>query len=143
MEFKMEEKLFESYMKRASFYLNEDEDFDDVPAETDDLEGLEGVEGEDGAEGEEEVLDLDLSNPVCPSCGAILNPVNTIDTEEEDEDGNPIYEDDEADAINLLQGLGYVIYKPVTEEEVVDDADATADADAEVDDEITDEDEDF
>lgn len=139
----MEEKLFESYMKRASFYLNEDEDFDDVPAETDDLEGLEGVEGEDGAEGEEEVLDLDLSNPVCPSCGAILNPVNTIDTEEEDEDGNPIYEDDEADAINLLQGLGYVIYKPVTEEEVVDDADATADADAEVDDEITDEDEDF
>lgn len=143
MEFKMEEKLFESYMKRASFYLNEDEDFDDVPAETDDLEGLEGVEGEDGAEGEEEVLDLDLSNPVCPSCGAVLNPVNTIDTEEEDEDGNPIYEDDEADAINLLQGLGYVIYKPVTEEEVVDDADATADIDAEVDDELTDEDEDF
>ena len=142
MEFKMQEKLFESYMKRASFYLNEDEDFDDVPAETDDLEGLEGVEGEDGAEGEE-VLDLDLSNPVCPSCGAVLNPVNTIDTEEEDEDGNPIYEDDEADAINLLQGLGYVIYKPVTEEEVVDDADATADADAEVDDELTDEDEDF
>lgn len=136
MEFKMQEKLFESYMKRASFYLNEDEDFDDVPAETDDLEGLEGVEGEDGAEGEE-VLDLDLSNPVCPSCGAVLNPVNTIDTEEEDEDGNPIYEDDEADAINLLQGLGYVIYKPVTEEEVVDDADA------EVDDELTDEDEDF
>lgn len=143
MEFKMEEKLFESYMKRASFYLNEDEDFDDVPAETDDLEGLEGVEGEDGAKGEEEVLDLDLSNPVCPSCGAVLNPVNTIDTEEEDEDGNPIYEDDEADAINLLQGLGYVIYKPATEEEVVDDADADVDADAEVDDEITDEDEDF
>jgi hypothetical protein len=144
MEFKMEEKLFESYMKRASFYLNEDEDFDDVPAETDDLEGLEGVEGEEGAEGEEEVLDLDLSNPVCPSCGAVLNPINTIDTEEEDEDGNPIYEDDEADAINLLQGLGYVIYKPATEEEVVDDADADEDADAEVDDDFAGEDdEDF
>ena len=28
MEFKMEEKLFESYMKRASLYLNEDEDFE-------------------------------------------------------------------------------------------------------------------
>ena len=140
----MEEKLFESYMKRASFYLNEDEDFDDVPAETDDLEGLEGVEGEEDVEGEEEVLDLDLSNPVCPSCGAVLNPVNTIDTEEEDEDGNPIYEDDEADAINLLQGLGYVIYKPATDEEVVDDTDADEDADAEVDDDFAGEDdEDF
>lgn len=144
MEFKMEEKLFESYMKRASFYLNEDEDFDDVPAETDDLEGLEGVEGEEGAEGEEEVLDLDLSNPVCPSCGAVLNPINTIDTEEEDEDGNPIYEDDEADAINLLQGLGYVIYKPATEEEVADDADADVDADEAVNDDFAGEDdEDF
>jgi hypothetical protein len=62
----------------------------------------------------------------------------------EDEDGNPIYEDDEADAINLLQGLGYVIYKPATEEEVVDDADADEDADAEVDDDFAGEDdEDF
>ena len=132
----MENKLFESYMKRASFYLNEDEEFDDVPAETDDLEGAEG----------EEVLDLDLANPVCPSCGAILNPVNTIDTEEEDEDGNPVFEDDEADAINLLQGLGYVVYKPTAEEEVDDEVEDDAEDDAEegeeVEDDFTD-DEDF
>ena len=131
----MENKLFESYMKRASFYLNEDEEFDDVPAETDDLEG---VEGEEGAEGEE-VLDLDLANPVCPSCGANLNPVNTIDTEEEDEEGNPVFEDDEADAINLLQGLGYVVYKPTAEEEVEDDE---VEDGEEVEDDFTD-DEDF
>ena len=63
---------------------------------------------------------------------------------EEDEDGNPIYEDDEADAINLLQGLGYVIYKPATEEEVADDADADVDADEAVDDDFAGEDdEDF
>ena len=57
-----------------------------------------------------------MANPVCPSCGAQLIPVGEIDTTEEDEDGNPIYDEDEADAIDLLQGLGYVIYKPVTEE---------------------------
>ena len=67
-----------------------------------------------------------MANPVCPSCGAQLIPVGAIDTTEEDEDGNPIYDDEEADAIDLLQGLGYVIYKPAdtdvdTDEEGVDD----------------------
>ena len=45
------------------------------------------------------------------------NYSDEIDTTEEDEDGNPLYDEDEANAIDLLQGLGYVIYKPVSEEE--------------------------
>ena len=81
-----------------------------------------------------------MANPVCPSCGAVLNPVNTIDTEEEDEDGNPVFEDDEADAINLLQGLGYVVYKPTTEEE--EEVEDDAEDGEEVEDDFTD-DEDF
>ena len=113
--------LYESYLNSAKKYLVEDEedleltdvdteedaDIDDVADDTDDGE-------EDGAE---EPVELDMANPVCPECGATLIPVGEIDTTEEDEDGNPLYDDDEVDAINLLQGLGYVIYKPVAEEE--------------------------
>lgn len=112
--------LYESYLNRAKRYLVEDEedleltdvdteedtDIDDVADDTDAGE-------EDGAE---EPVELDMANPVCPECGAALIPVGEIDTTEEDEDGNPIYTDEEADAIDLLQGLGYVIYKPATEE---------------------------
>jgi len=121
--------LYENYFNSAKKYLTEAEDEDleltDVPTEEDaDLDDIpEDGDGEEG--GDEEVLELDLSNPVCPSCGATLIPVGEIDTTEEDEDGNPIYDEDEADAIELLQGLGYVIYKPAadvdSDEEGVDD----------------------
>ena len=117
--------LYESYLNRAKKYLVEDEedleltdvdteedtDIDDVADDTDAGE-------EDGAD---EPVELDMANPVCPECGATLIPVGEIDTTEEDEDGNPIYDDEEADAIDLLQGLGYVIYKPVADEDAVDD----------------------
>lgn len=117
--------LYESYLNRAKKYLVEDEedleltdvdteedtDIDDVADDTDAGE-------EDGAE---EPVELDMANPVCPECGATLIPVGEIDTTEEDEDGNPLYDDDEADAIDLLQGRGYVIYKPVADEDAVDD----------------------
>lgn len=104
--------LFENYIKQASKYLKEDEEdieiLDDVPADEE--------TGDEGAE--EEVLELDLANPVCPSCGAKLVPVEAqIDTEDEDLG----LEEDEADAINLLQGLGYIVYKPTEEGEPVDD----------------------
>lgn len=116
---------YESYLNIAKKYLVEDEedleltdvdteedtDIDDVADDTDAGE-------EDGAE---EPVELDMANPVCPECGATLIPVGEIDTTEEDEDGNPLYDDDEVDAINLLQGLGYVIYKPVADEDAVDD----------------------
>lgn len=118
--------LYESYLNSAKKYLVEDEedleltdvdteedtDIDDVADDTDAGE-------EDGAE---EPVELDMANPECPECGATLIPVGEIDTTEEDEDGNPLYDEDEANAIDLLQGLGYVIYKPVAEEEdAVDD----------------------
>jgi hypothetical protein len=117
--------LYENYLNNAKKYLveaeedleltdvdtEEDTDIDDVADDTDAGE-------EDGAE---EPVELDMANPVCPECGATLIPVGEIDTTEEDEDGNPLYDDDEADAIDLLQGLGYVIYKPVTDEDAVDD----------------------
>ena len=117
--------LYESYLNRAKKYLVEDEedleltdvdteedaDIDDVADDTDDGE-------EDGAD---EPVELDMENPECPECGATLIPVGEIDTTEEDEDGNPLYDEDEANAIDLLQGLGYVIYKPVADEDAVDD----------------------
>lgn len=121
--------LYENYFNSAKKYLTEAEDEDleltDVPTEDDaDLDDIpEEGDVEDG--GDEEALELDLSNPVCPSCGATLIPVGEIDTTEEDEDGNPLYDEDEADAIELLQGLGYVIYKPAADvdadEEDIDD----------------------
>ena len=114
--------LYENYFKQAKKYLGEaeeDEELDEVPTDIETDEPVEGDVGEEGAE--EEVQELDMANPVCPSCGAQLIPVGEIDTTEEDEDGNPIYDEDEADAIELLQGLGYVIYKPVADEDAVDD----------------------
>lgn len=119
--------LYENYLNNAKKYLVEDEedleltdvdteedtDIDDVSDDTDTGE-------EDGAA---EPVELDMANPVCPECGATLIPVGEIDTTEEDEDGNPLYDVDEADAIDLLQSLGYVIYKPVAEEDEVDDED--------------------
>ena len=122
--------LYENYFNSAKKYLTEAEDEDleltDVPTDEDaDLDDIPEDGDEEGAE--DEVQELDMANPVCPSCGAQLIPVGAIDTTEEDEDGNPIYDDEEADAIDLLQGLGYVIYKPAadtdvdTDEEGVDD----------------------
>ena len=114
--------LYESYLNRAKKYLVEDEEdleLTDVDTEEDtDIDDDTDAGEEDGAE---EPVELDMANPVCPECGATLIPVGEIDTTEEDEDGNPLYDDDEVDAINLLQGRGYVIYKPVADEDAVDD----------------------
>lgn len=114
--------LYENYLNSAKKYLVEDEEdleLTDVDTEEDtDIDDDTDAGEEDGAD---EPVELDMANPVCPECGATLIPVGEIDPSEEDEDGNPIYDDEEADAINLLQGLGYVIYKPVSEEGEVDD----------------------
>ena len=143
------DKLFESYTKRAAQYLNEDdEELDDVLPGDEDTD-TEDLDGDEETGDEEEVLELDLANPVCPSCGAELIPVGgEIDTEETDEDGNPIYDEDEADAIDLLQGLGYIVYKPVEDEddEDLDDEDIDGDELDDIDEddlEGADEDEDF
>ena len=111
--------LYENYFKQARKYLGEaeEDDLTEVPEDID-VDTDEPVEGDEGAE--EDVQELDMTDPVCPSCGATLVPVGEIDTTEEDEDGNPIYDDDVADAIDLLQGLGFVLYKPADDEEPVE-----------------------
>ena len=111
--------LYENYFKQARKYLGEaeEDDLTEVPEDID-VDTDEPVEGDEGAE--EDVQELDMTDPVCPSCGATLVPVGEIDTTEEDEDGNPIYDDDVADAIDLLQGLGFVLYKPTEDEEPVE-----------------------
>lgn len=134
--------LYENYFKQASKYLAEAEDDEELDEVPEDIETEEPVDGDEDLEGaEDEVQELDMANPVCPSCGAQLIPVGAIDTTEEDEDGNPIYDEDEADAIDLLQDLGYVIYKPVTdegdEEGVDDDFAGSDDEDFDDDDEVS------
>ena len=110
--------LYESYLNSAKKYLVEDEE----DLELTDVDTEEDTDTDAGEEdGAEEPVELDMANPVCPECGATLIPVGEIDTTEEDEDGNPLYDEDEANAIDLLQGLGYVIYKPVADEDAVDD----------------------
>lgn len=107
--------LYESYLNSAKKYLVEDEeDLELTDVDTEEDTDIDDAGEEDGAE---EPVELDMANPECPECGATLIPVGEIDTTEEDEDGNPLYDEDEANAIDLLQGLGYVIYKPVAEEE--------------------------
>ena len=117
--------LYENYLNRAKKYLVEDEedlDLTDVDTEEDtDIDDAADDTDAGEEDGADEPVELDMANPVCPECGATLIPVGEIDTTEEDEDGNPLYDDDEADAIDLLQGLGYVIYKPVADEDAVDD----------------------
>lgn len=113
--------LYESYLNRAKKYLVEDEeDLELTDVDTEEDTDIDDV-ADDTDAGEEddadEPVELDMANPECPACGATLIPVGEIDTTEEDEDGNPLYDEDEANAIDLLQGLGYVIYKPVSEEE--------------------------
>lgn len=119
--------LYENYLNNAKKYLVEDEedlDLTDVDTEEDtDIDDVADDTDAGEEDGADEPVELDMANPVCPECGATLIPVGEIDTTEEDEDGNPLYDDDEADAIDLLQGLGYVIYKPVIEEDDVDDED--------------------
>lgn len=119
--------LYENYLNNAKKYLVEDkEDLELTDVDTEEDTDIDDVVDDTDAgkeDGADEPVELDMANPVCPECGATLIPVGEIDTTEEDEDGNPLYDDEEADAIDLLQGLGYVIYKPVADEDAVDDED--------------------
>lgn len=114
--------LYENYLNRAKKYLVEDEeDLELTDVDTEEDTDIDDAAEEDEVDVAEEPVELDMANPVCPECGSNLLPVGEIDITEEDEDGNPIYDEEEADAIDLLQGLGYVIYKPVAEEDEEDE----------------------
>lgn len=114
--------LYENYLNRAKKYLVEDEeDLELTNVDTEEDTDIDDAAEEDEVDVAEEPVELDMANPVCPECGSNLLPVGEIDITEEDEDGNPIYDEEEADAIDLLQGLGYVIYKPVAEEDEEDE----------------------
>ena len=127
--------LFENYIKQASKYLKEDEEDIEILDDVEEDAPVDDVPADEETGDEEEVLELDLANPVCPSCGAKLVPVeDQIDTEDEDLG----LEEDEADAINLLQGLGYIVYKPT--EEDAEDGEPVDDEMAEEDDFVEDED---
>ncbi len=126
--------------------LDDAEDAEDADANLDDLDlddaGEDAVEGEEDAENlnnnellsridqkldqlidkqpdADEEFDLDISNPVCPCCGARLNIIdNTADTEDlaTGEEG----EDLDFDIDALLDGEG-----PEGEEEVGEEGDET------------------
>lgn len=114
--------LYENYLNRAKKYLVEDEeDLELTDVDTEEDTDIDDAAEEDEVDVAEEPVELDMANPVCPECGSNLLPVGEIDITEEDEDGNPIYDEEEADAIDLLQGRGYVIYKPVAEEDEEDE----------------------
>lgn len=114
--------LYENYLNSAKKYLVEDEeDLELTDVDTEEDTDIDDAAEEDEVDVAEEPVELDMANPVCPECGSNLLPVGEIDITEEDEDGNPIYDEEEADAIDLLQGLGYVIYKPVAEEDEEDE----------------------
>lgn len=114
--------LYENYLNRAKKYLVEDEeDLELTDVDTEEDTDIDDAAEEDEVDVAEEPVELDMANPVCPECGSNLLPVGEIDITEEDEDGNPIYDEEEADAIDLLQGLGYVIYKPVVDEDEEDE----------------------
>ena len=116
--------LYENYLNRAKKYLVEDEeDLELTDVDTEEDTDIDDAAEENEVDVAEEPVELDMANPVCPECGSNLLPVGEIDITEEDEDGNPIYDEEEADAIDLLQGLGYVIYKPVAEEDEEDEED--------------------
>lgn len=139
----MQNKLFESYIKSASRYLTEDDDELEDVVDVDDTETIEDTDVDTETGADEEVLELDLANPVCPSCGAslVITDEEPIDTEDEDLG----LEDDEADAIQLLQGLGYIVYKPTEpaeEDETIDDDAIDDETLDDVEDDFT-EDEDF
>ena len=91
--------LYENYLNRAKKYLVEDEeDLELTDVDTEEDTDIDDAAEEDEVDVAEEPVELDMANPVCPECGSNLLPVGEIDITEEDEDGNPIYDEEEADA---------------------------------------------